>query len=248
MNVGISYWFGYPSFPEERIRLLRKYGFDNVALHWTDEYIDVTGEKKDIPKILQHYGISISSFHMSYDMANLLWDDSLKGFKYREDLYRAVDDACKWNVPVIVIHTNGIINKVENLEYFFRILDVAKRNKIFMCVENLQIGDNLEKILTSDCSRDVYLCYDTGHANIRQCPFEVYNNYNIKYIHINDNDSLRDVHYIPYAGTICWESELKKLHSLNNIGAILEVHSKLENLYEAECYLNNASLYKDMLG
>ncbi len=247
MNVGISYWFGYPSFPKERIRLLKKYGFDNVSLHWTDEYIDVTGAKKDIPLMLDDNGISISSFHMSYDLAHLLWDSSSKGFKYRDDLYRAVEDACKWNVPVVVIHTNGIICGRKSLEYFFQILDFAKSNKIFLCAENLQVEDNLEKILTTNYSKDVYLCYDTGHANIRRCPFEVYKNDNVKYIHINDNDTLQDVHYLPYAGTICWENELMKLHSLNNIGAILEVHSKLESLYEVECYLSNASLYKDML-
>ena len=67
MKIGISYWFGYPSFPDERISLLKEAGFDNISLHWTNEYIDVTGEKRDVLTHLCKNNIEVSSFHLSFE-------------------------------------------------------------------------------------------------------------------------------------------------------------------------------------
>lgn len=241
MEIGISYWFGYPSFAKERVKLLRKYGFKNVSLHWTDEYIDVTGSKIIIPDILYDNGIEISSFHMSYDVAHYLWENNKEGINYRESLFRAVDDACHFNVPIIVIHTNGKINGLTALEYLYKVIDYAKKNEIIMCVENLQIEDNLSMIMNAEYGRDIFLCYDTGHANIRKCPYKVECNENVRYVHINDNHSLSDEHLLPHKGNVEWQRELEVLRTLENANAILEVHGNLNNVYEAEMYLSEAS-------
>lgn len=53
MEIGISYWSGFPSFPEERVALIKQARFLNVSLHWTNEYESIVGDKYKIPRFLE---------------------------------------------------------------------------------------------------------------------------------------------------------------------------------------------------
>lgn len=241
MDIGISYWFGYPSLPDERIGLLKQFGFSNVSLHWTNEYENVTGKKETVLDRLYSCGIAVSSFHLSFDRAKLLWDYSLAGIRYRQEVLQAIDDAKKFNVKMIIMHTDGTLYSSKRLHLLEEILAKAEKADITICLENLQIEDNLTSII-QEMSSCLNLCYDSGHANIRPCPFPREDNRSIRYCHINDNLGTNDIHMIPGTGNIDWYNEKKVLNSLPCASSgIFEVHGNLSSRVEAEEYLDNVA-------
>lgn len=241
MEIGISYWFGYPSFPEERIGLLKQFGFNSVSLHWTNEYEAVTGRKEAIPQLLHDSGIEISSFHLSFEQSKLLWNRLASGVSYRHTIRQAIDDACSLNVPTIVMHTDGAEFSESRLHLLEEVLEAAEQKGITLCLENLQIEDHLGTILEY-LGGNVPLCYDTGHANIRPCPFRVIDNHWIRYIHFHDNLGSGDLHMMPWEGTTDWNDKLTQINSLPCISAgILEIHGNLATREAAEHYLQNAA-------
>lgn len=238
MDIGISYWFGYPSPPKERISLIKNSGFKNVALYWTDEYKSVTGSKKDVYYELNKAGIQISSFHASFNFSHLLWDVSIIGELFRRQIAETIYDAYKYNVPIVVIHTNGSKYHKENISMLLDpLFNSAEKYDIKLCVENLQIKDNLNSIITEyNCS----LCYDVGHNNIRNSSFKLINNENIKYIHIHDNNGQADQHLLPFQGSINWNKTIKEIRTIPKAKKILEVHNNIGTYDEAEIYLQKA--------
>lgn len=248
MELGVSYWFGYPSFPEERIDLLVKAGFKSVSLHWTDEYEAVTGKKETIPPLLYKQGIRISSFHLSFDDAHYIWCDTEKGDYYRHSIYKAIDDAYNYNVPIIVIHTDGTEYLPTKVHILLKLSEYAASKNVCLCIENLQKEDHLDSILQIASKDSLALCYDTGHANIRKCPFDPTRNTNVKYIHIHDNFAVNDSHLLPYAGNIDWEKEITQIKNINtNIQGILEIHASLQSYDEARDYLKLAAEWRDLI-
>lgn len=72
-----------------------------------------------------------------------------------------------------------------------------KRN-VQLCFENLQHEVNLERILEIENFRNIPVCYDLGHVNIRKSPIECIDNKNIRYFYIHD------IHRLPFLGAIDW--------------------------------------------
>lgn len=241
MQIGISYWFGYPSLQDERIALLKNAGFEEVSLHWTNEYETITGEKHSIPLLLEKSGIHISSLHLSFERSYLLWDYSSDGKEYRKSIIKAIEDARALAVNTIVMHSDGKMgNNIQLSDIIGPLMDKAEQKDIRLCVENLQHEDNLSAILEDSYLRSIPLCYDTGHANIRKCQFAIDKNEQIKYIHIHDNDGLYDTHQLPFTGTINWEKTIGVLRQYSNVPKILEIHKDMNNRNEVERYLYKA--------
>ncbi len=239
MELGIGYWFGYPSFPEERTYLLKNHGFQTVSLHWTNEYEAVTGKKETVYEALSAQGIATSSFHLSYDRAHLLWEEGELGIRYRKNVMLAIEDAALRGVPIVIMHTNGKTFSPMSIHYLEDIIDAAQKVNVQLCLENLQKEDNLANILHHFEGQNLAVCYDAGHANIRPCPFPVSNNTNIRYLHLSDNHGLEDEHLIPGRGTVAWDSVVYQIQSLKDIVGIAEVHAPLQTRDAAESYLDD---------
>lgn len=241
MKIGINYWFGYPSLAKERTALLKNSGFTEVSLLWTNEYIHITGEKHTIPPLLDKNGITISSFHLSFDHSGLLWAASSEGALYRHEILTAIQDAKDLSVDTIVMHTDGVISKQNDIRaVLYPLLEKAEQYGIHLCMENLQHEDNLAQILDADFGLEVSLCYDTGHNHIRKCPFPTDDNPFIKYLHIHDNWGMDDTHSLPFTGSVNWNKQLIKLERYRDIPKILEVHENIHNWNDAEAYLQRA--------
>lgn len=238
MEIGMSYWFGFPSFPEERATLIKQAGFTNVALHWTNEYESITGDRYTIPRILEKKDIKISSLHLSYERSHFLWNPGQEGINYRQDIHQAIDDASSLGIRVVVMHSDGVISdEFEIMKTLQELFEYASKKNVFLCVENLQHEDNLKRIFEKEFFRNIPVCYDLGHANIRNSQIECNGNKNIRYFHIHDNDGIHDIHGLPFSGTIDWEDKVAMLANYREIPKILEVHGNINNHKCAEEYL-----------
>lgn len=246
MKIGISYWFGYPSFPKERIELLKEAGFDSVSLHWTNEYMDITGEKRDVFAQLSKNNIEVSSFHLSFERSYLLWDTSENGRRYREGIKKAINDANEFGVKRIVMHSDGIASNNTMLNKLFEICLYADHKGVILCLENLQHEDNLNMIYSNTSYKRIPLCYDVGHNNIRKCLIKE-KNLDIQYFHIHDNDGIDDLHCLPFEGTVDWHREIEFIRLYPDIPRILEVHEKLDSKAEARRYLKRAKELADKM-
>lgn len=241
MDIGISYWFGFPSFPEERAALIKQAGFSNVSLHWTNEYKRITGDKYSIPRVLEKNHISISSLHLSFEQSHFLWDPDEEGMNYRKEVKRSVDDAHLLGVNIIVMHSDGILPAKSQMKSILDdLLEYAEKWNVFLCLENLQQEDNLKQILAVEAWKKIPLCFDLGHANIRTSPINCVNNKNIHYFHIHDNDGRHDSHDLPFSGTIDWKERTALLKTYQDVPQILEVHGHITRREMAERYLFQA--------
>ncbi len=137
-----------------------------------------------------------------------------------------------------------------NLEFMRRVVDVAKGYGITVCFENMPMRDlsiatpyeilDFVRLINDD---NFKICLDTGHVvtfpelSVGQCVRDLGNE--IRAFHIHDSFPDRDLHLLPYFGTIDWEDFSKALKEINfNGGICLETAPpyKLPNdIYEELC-------------
>jgi len=237
MVLGINYWFGYPSLPKERVGLLCQNEIRSVAVYWTNEFLDANGDKEEIANQLLQHDIQITSFHTSYDKASLFWQLGEDGTRYRKDIEETISDARRYHVPFVVMHTNGFFKR-ENISWLIDMIRLAKENCVTLCIENLAGEDNIAALRSDYRLHDVSLCFDVGHANLRQCPFNAFANAFIRYVHLHDNVGSGDAHLLPGEGTIKWAEVCRVIKSCKNLEyGIMEVHQHIATRNEAMKYL-----------
>jgi len=167
-------------------------------------------------------GLKVDSLHCTFNFSYLIWEDSIKGEELYKSYLQAIDSAKTLNCNIVVIHTNGaVLNKLLGLKRLNLLNQYANNNEILLCVENLQIEDNLDIVLKGT---DLSLCFDFGHDNIR-CfkDFDLYNN-RIRYLHIHDNHGVRDEHLPINWGNCLYDKIIKKLEYNSIEGMLLEMH------------------------
>lgn len=105
------------------------------------------------------------------------------------------------------------LTRQKNLDFFSRLLPIAKKYGITICLENMPFTNfslstpseilSLVKEINDD---NFKICFDTGHAAIFSGSaigddVRHLGNY-IKALHVHDNDGKQDFHQIPYFGII----------------------------------------------
>ena len=85
---GISYYFEYDVEPEERVKLIKQYGFDTVIANADKKFDYQNGKFKKQIKLFKKYGLELSSLHMSYNTEDLhyFWEDGKMGDKLTKKL------------------------------------------------------------------------------------------------------------------------------------------------------------------
>jgi len=75
------------------------------------------------------------------------------------------------------------------------------------------------------------LCYDSGHGNIEKNSYEWLDKFKNRLIsiHIHDNDGERDLHQIPFAGTVEWE-KLAKILAESSYRKCVNLETSIHNM------------------
>lgn len=116
-----------------------------------------------------------------------------------------------------------------NLEFMGRLEQVARRNQVVICYENMPMKalsnskpDAILRFAKEIDSPYFKVCLDTGHCAVfGESPAEAVRLIGKDYLatlHIHDNNGHGDLHWIPYTGVIDWEDFAKALREIGYEG------------------------------
>lgn len=225
--IGISWFFGYEIEPEERAKLLKKYGFDCVITN-ADKRFDNQNEnlKKQI-KIFKKYDIKLSSLHMQYKAVDLphFWLKDKRGEMLVKSLMKDIKLAKKYGFTCVVVHLNGKYSNI-GLERLKRILKVCEKFDIDIALENLCSNkDIFQKVFKNIKHKNLKFCYDAGHHNIWQKDVDLLEKYGDKLValHLHSNMGTYDNHTLKKYGNVDWENIAMKLAKLPQVNLDYEL-------------------------
>lgn len=238
INTGIFYWFGYQIKNNERFRLIKEAGFDNVSLWWGDEFIDYDGDKRFLPGMARSIGLEVENVHAPSDNTNFIWTDNINAQDIVKRYAQGIMDCAQHNIPTIVIHiTSGntppqpTVLGLDRIKY---LVEIAEQKGVNIALENLRKPEYLQYLFSNIQSSRLGFCYDSGHENCYSKGQDLLSAYGDKLmaLHLNDNDGNDDQHRIPGEGTINWDSTIRKIKSTGYTGAIsLEVTNEFSKQY-----------------
>ena len=178
----------------------------------------------------------------------------------RSVLKRAIECTAEAGGKICIIHPDNRSSAEQNAEMYFELLPFAKECGVKIATENMwnwTRADGLNQAAPAACSdpasfnahldavNDEFFtaCLDIGHAEM----FGLGTNApeliralgpRLGSLHIHDNDCKRDLHQIPFAGSIDWNEVVKALKDIDYKGEFtLEADSFLgsynaENVFE----------------
>jgi len=130
----------------------------------------------------------------------------------------------------------------------------ATKRNVKIAIENTMNFPVVDKYLSNYHPDFIALCYDSGHGNIEDGAYEWLDKLKNRLIsiHIHDNDGEKDLHQIPFSGTVEWEklarllakSSYKKCVSLEVSMRNMKINDEIEFLAQS---FNAAQKLTDMI-
>jgi sugar phosphate isomerase/epimerase len=250
--LSILAWLGVDLPLDERLREIRRCGFDAVAIWWGghETAVDSPG-RHDIPRRARDAGLGIDHFHADLGSANHLWstDRSLRETAVNRHI-EWLDDCVRHRVPVLVAHTakgqDCPAPNDEGVEAFRRIADAARDRGVVVAVENTRHMEHLERVLREIKSPGLRFCYDVAHARLWAAdPLDLIAKHaeRLERVHFVDTDGADDVHWIPGRGVIDWTAVCEALRKARFEGPVsLEVFmNESDSLAGLSTFLENAA-------
>lgn len=235
---------------EKAITLMAKVGFD--AIDYTfNEMVDSAciWNTKDYKGYASHLNDVARDNRVFFNQAHApflfdwdsMWLESGFDALIRPTIERSFECASLLGIPLIVVHPihhityfgNEKILWDWNLEYYHRLLPVAKEYGLKIALENMWQMDVVKNCSSSDVfsnpeqfkecidvldDADIVACVDVGHAGLAgEDPASMLRilGTRVKALHIHDNHHKADDHTMPYLGKLDWKAIT---HALAEIG------------------------------
>ena len=199
MKLGI-YMNAYPASIEERVEKMAKYGFTATFSMADSPTLD------EEVRACREAGIVHENLHAPFQKINAMWQEGEEGEEMLRSLMDAVDNARKYDIPVLVIHLSSGKNPPRVCEIGFsrfdRLFAYAKEQGVCLAIENQRTLGILS--LCMDYYPDAMFCYDVGHQYSfgKGIPFmEAFGN-KLVAVHIHDNNTEEDEHRLPFDADI----------------------------------------------
>lgn len=237
--------------PEKTFEMIKNAGFDAFDFYFSKEAgTPLTDEQEiiemahEVKELCKKYGLVCNQTHAPY---RLLENEeyTLDNPHFREIVY-AIKGAGALGAKYVVVHPfrhdDGTDEVDDVIKYYRTLLPYAKESGVKIATENLfraaQNPEKMNRLLRGVNDDDFVLCFDTGHSAVVQIPpeqflSEVDASY-LKVVHLHDNDGKRDLHQLPYLGTMKWDSILEALEKCGYSGDMnFEVPLYIKNLPES---------------
>ena len=210
------------------IDIFSEAGFEAIDFNADLEeyYTDVHDEKiyRDVKKYADDKGIVFAQTHAPFGSS---FTDEERTKKRFGEIVKSMEHSSYLGAEMVVVHPCKHIDYKENnnydlmmeynLDFYKRLITYAEEYGIKIAIENIggcitETSKGLLELI-NDLDNDVFtVCFDVGHANICVQDSASMIRETGKHIgctHIHDNDGIRDLHTLPYYGTIDWESVMK---------------------------------------
>lgn len=235
--LGQNFRFGFYDIPpRERIRGIRRAGFDSVMFWWGDEFEATDGNRYDLIRWAFDEGLSVNTNHFPSFHADYLWRPERQE-EYIRQLIRALEDCGRYSVENLVLHTTRTVitppYNESGLNCLARVVRVAEREGVNLALENTRFPAYNDYIYRNISSPRLRLCYDTGHENVYTRGTDILAMFGdrLSTTHIHDNNGLADEHHIIGEGCIDFPPIFKRLAERN------------VKYYNLETYCNETSVY-----
>lgn len=220
MKKGISFYFGYDIYIEERVKKIKQSGFDCV-ITCADKRLNKHNEniKKQVD-MFKKYGLELSSLHMVYTSKELpyFWKKGKIGRKLTRNLIKDVKTAHKYGFSCVVVHLAGEYSLIGE-QRLKKVLRVCEKLKIPLAIENIEYQKLFLQVFEKIDSPYLKFCYDSGHNNVFDKDFDYLSQFGDKLIalHLHDNNGKEDQHTLARFGTIDWKKVAQGLKNKNII-------------------------------
>lgn len=225
VDIGINFNSYLNIDNNERIRLMKKYGFNHTFIVVSQKDVDEQFE------LCEANGIVVDSCHGPYKGINNIWLDSDEGDDVYFDFADAVNMCAEHHVPYLVLHLSSGVNPphISDIGYerFSKLAQLAKEKNVTLAFENQRKIANLAFALEE--FKDAVLCWDCGHEGCfaKGKQFMPMFGERMKIVHLHDNhkEFNQDLHMIPYDASIDFDHVCAMLKQYGfNETVMLEIH------------------------
>lgn len=202
MLHNIYFDYGYDSTIKERINLIKECGFDGIFIFYD----------KDIEEKVKYAlkaKLNIETIHLPFTKCNSLWLEGKEGDEFTDLMVKGITEAGKYQIKTVIIHiTSKTPPKLSEIGFLRinTILEAAKKNNVFVALENLRSLEYLDAIYERYQNFHLKFCFDIGHAsaftkNLKTYSWDKYMD-KVVALHLHDNDLKSDLHFIVGDGLI----------------------------------------------
>lgn len=235
--LGQNFRFGfYDVPPKERLRGIRRAGFDSVMFWWGDHFEETDGSRYDLIRYAFDEGLSVNTNHFPSWNADHLWRPERQEAYIRE-LIAAVEDCARYGVENLVVHTTRTTitppYNESGLHCLVQAVRVAEREGVDLALENTRFPAYNDYIYRNLPSPRLTLCYDTGHENAYTPGVDILAMFGdrLSTTHIHDNNGQADEHHMLGEGNIDFSPIFDRLAE------------RRVKYYNLESYCNESSRY-----
>lgn len=213
---------------DKTLKMLRKAGFDAFDFSFIKgrgipfpEGDELDGMISEVNALMKETGLVCHQTHAPYRL--LENEEYTLGNPHYKEIVDTITASGKIGAKYVVVHPfrhdDGTDEVDDIIEYYRTLLPYAKESGIKIATENLfraaQNPEKMNRLLHGIDDEDFVLCFDTGHSAVVGIPPEDFlSDVDFKYLkllHLHDNDGKRDLHQLPYTGTLKWDGILEAL-------------------------------------
>lgn len=198
-----------PGTPEERLQITKDAGFNFVC--FGKSMFDGTGIN---PEMCARVGIGFDNIHLSGSGTTKIWSPGEEGDAIAERYCKEIQEATSYGVHTGIVHVTWGVKPVPDapgnigLARFAKIAECAEKYGFTVAIENSAYPEHLYKVLDNITSPAFGHCYDSGHRNAFAPREDFLGKYGDRLVatHMQDNEGKRDLHIMPFDGTIDWNT------------------------------------------
>ncbi len=208
--LALSKTFNLPE--KEQIEKFYNHGFDGFFALYTNDK-----EMFELADFAHKKSMFFQSLHAKHMDLDELWEENYPT-QIMDSYKSTINCAGQIGVDRVIMHVYTLFTNSHSFDVGIKrigeLLELAEKNKVTICFENLQGPDYVDAILTeyANC-KYAKMCYDSGHENCYDT-FNLVNKHidKIVALHINDNFGIRnkdkalcgkdDLHLLPFDGNV----------------------------------------------
>src|SRR6185437_4548854 len=223
--------------------------------HWNDDHIYSAADVTEIGRALQKLNLKILDIHGSAGRWRR-WESPLPFLRLPgvQLVRNRIEMASRLGCDVVIMHPARVPDDSPKRERFWSalrrsidaLLPDLRHNNVRLAMENMEQDnfDQLDSLMSNYPPAEIGLCYDPGHGNIAGNGLERLAQLCSRLIalHLNDNDGRRDLHQLPFQGTVNWPrlATLIVQSGYSRPGMSVEVSMKHSGITDVPTFLSQA--------